>query len=75
MGVLDVFDGLHQYGVFTIPDLYRPVLEWTAESGAQHDISQSSGRSSLPKIWGAAVHPGYDERLMPKRKGHFQRSR
>ncbi len=68
MGVLDVFDGLHQYGVFTISDLAR--VDRRIGSATRHFPVLAEAPS--PKIWAAAVQPGYDERLMPKRQGHFK---
>jgi hypothetical protein len=65
---LEVFDGVHRYGIFDVPNLlelysvasrrarYYPLLEDSAES----------------KIWVATVQPGYDERLLPNRKGHYK---
>ncbi len=65
---LEVFDGLHQYGVFTIPNL----------AATDRRIGRTTRYYSLltdppvPKIWAATAQPGYDERLMPKRKGQFK---
>jgi hypothetical protein len=65
---LDVFDGLHEYNVFTIPNLtetFRSVARATRYYGLLAD-------SPTPKIWVATVQPGYDDRLIPGRSGLFQ---
>ena len=68
VGNLDVFDGLHDYGVFFYPDLEKRDL----------DASRLVRNYSLladdptPKIWVATVQPGYDDTLQPSRQGMVQ---
>jgi hypothetical protein len=67
-GDLDVFDGLHDYGVFTHPDLEQTVL---STARAVRYYSLLSDRSAA-KIWAATVQPGYDDTLQPTREGLVQ---
>ncbi len=67
-GNLAVFDGLHEYGVFTKSNLagtFRSAAQATRYYGLLAD-------SPTPKIWVATVQPGYDERLIPGRRGLFK---
>lgn len=61
---LDVFDGLHQYGVFNIPDLEQVLI--TAGNAVRYYGLLEEGP---PKLWAATVQPGYDDRLLPDRGG------
>ncbi|MGO9121841.1 MAG: endo-1,3-alpha-glucanase family glycosylhydrolase [Desulfomonilaceae bacterium] len=65
---LDVFDGLHQYGVFNISDIGQVDRRIGRATRNYPLLAQDPS----PKIWAAAVQPGYDERLIPKRKGLFK---
>jgi hypothetical protein len=65
---LAVFDGLHQYGVFTLKDVKKTVRE-TARGVRFYPLL---AKSPEPKIFAATVQPGYDERILPGRKGLFQ---
>ncbi len=65
---LDIFAGLHEYGIFNTPALAQL---YSQTSRAVHDYPLLSG-STEPRIWAAAVQPGYDERLIPGRKGQVQ---
>ncbi len=65
IAALDVFDGLHEYGVFTIPNpakVFRRARRTTLYYPLLADIS-------TPKIWAATAQPGYDESRLPGRKG------
>lgn len=65
---LAVFDGLHEYGVFTESNLagtFRSAAQATRYYGLLSD-------SPTPKIWAATVQPGYDERLISGRSGLFK---
>ena len=68
LGNLEVFDGLHEYGVFPIPDLRRTFLE-TAQGTHYYSVLADTVQ---PKIWAATVQPGYDDRLIPGREGLYQ---
>jgi Glycosyl hydrolase family 99 len=65
---LDAFYGLHEYGIFNTPDLAQ-LYEQTARSVHFYPLLAGSDE---PKIWAAAVQPGYDDRLIPDRKGQVQ---
>jgi len=65
---LAVFDGLHEYGVFTIPDLEATV----AATGAGVDNYSLLEEQPAPRLWAATVQPGYDDRLIPGRDGLLQ---
>lgn len=65
---LEVFDGLHEYGVFAIPDLVGTFRE-TARGVRYYSLLADTVE---PKIWAATVQPGYDDRLIPGREGLFQ---
>jgi hypothetical protein len=65
---LEVFDGLHEYGVFTFPDL-AGAYQTTARQIRNYPILQDM---PAPKIWAATVQPGYDDRSIPGREGLLQ---
>jgi hypothetical protein len=65
---LTVFDGVHQYGVFTYPDL-QTVDRTTGRSVHFYNLLDED---APPKIWIATVQPGYDERTIPGRRGLWQ---
>jgi hypothetical protein len=65
---LEVFDGLHEYGVFTIPDL----AQVEASTGRAVHAYSLLAPGDMPKIWAATVQPGYDDRLIPGREGLLQ---
>jgi hypothetical protein len=65
---LQVFDGLHQYGVFSIPSLSEYNRLGTR---ATRDYAALGGPLT-EKISTATVQPGYDERTIPGRPGLFR---
>jgi len=65
---LDVFDGLHDYGIFTYPDL-KQTYQSTARAVRYYSLLSEQ---STPKIWAATVQPGYDDQLLPGREGLLQ---
>jgi hypothetical protein len=65
---LDVFDGLHEYGVFTFTNLEQTVLA-AGRMVRNYGLLDSGGS---PRLWAATVQPGYDERLIPGRQGLVQ---
>lgn len=65
---LEVFDGLHEYGVFTIEDLEGTVLA-TGKGVRSYNLLTEDGQ---PRLWAATVQPGYDDRLIPGREGLLQ---
>jgi hypothetical protein len=65
---LNVFDGVHQYGVFTIPDL--PAVD--RATGRSVHFYNLLDEDAPPKIWIATVQPGYDERTISGRRGLWQ---
>jgi len=65
---LEVFDGLHEYGVFNIPDL----AETLRETGKGVGYYSLLADGMEPKLWAATVQPGYDDRLIPGREGLVQ---
>lgn len=65
---LDVFDGLHDYGIFTYPNL--EALYRTTARAIHYYPLLSDGPTS--KIWAATVQPGYDDQLLPGRDGLVQ---
>jgi hypothetical protein len=67
-GFLEVFDGLHEYGVFGIENLAQ-VYQTTARQIHNYPILQDE---PTPKIWAATVQPGYDDRSIPGREGTLQ---
>ena len=65
---LDVFDGLHDYSVFTYPNLKQTDLS-TARGVRYYPLLSDQ---HTPKIWVATVQPGYDDTLQPSRQGQVQ---
>ena len=65
---LDVFDGLHDYSVFTYPDLKQTYLS-TAQGIHYYPLLADHDTS---KIWVATVQPGFDDTLQPSRQGLVQ---
>ena len=65
---LQVFDGLHEYGVVEIPNLAQTV----AAVGRDTRYYPLLADSTASKIWAATIQPGYDERLIPGRRGVFK---
>ena len=65
---LAVFDGLHEYGVFTYKNLEQVVAD-TGRSTRYYSLLDEGG---VPKLWAATVQPGYDDRLIPGREGLVQ---
>ncbi len=65
---LDVFDGLHDYGVFTYPNLAQTYL---STSRAVRNYSLLANQPTQ-KIWVATIQPGYDDTLQPSRQGQIQ---
>jgi len=66
---LAVFDGIHEYSVFTGPSLAE-----TYQSMAHivRTYSLFCDSSDEMKTWIATVQPGYDDRLIPGREGFYQ---
>ena len=65
---LDAFSGLHEYGIFNTADLAQLYQQTSREV---HFYPLLAG-SAEPKIWAAAVQPGFDDRMIPGRKGQVQ---
>jgi len=65
---LEVFDGLHEYGVFTIADL-ASAMKLASRATRHYPLLEEAPR---PRIWASTVQPGYDERTIPGRKGLYQ---
>jgi hypothetical protein len=65
---LAVFDGVHEYGIFTIPNLAE-VYQSTARATRYYSLLFEQ---PTLKFFAAAVQPGYDDRLIPGREGLFQ---
>jgi hypothetical protein len=65
---LEVFDGLHDYGVFTYPNLNQTNLS-TARGIHYYPLLSDQ---AAPKVWVATVQPGYDDTLQPSREGQVQ---
>ncbi|MCL4528693.1 MAG: glycoside hydrolase family 99-like domain-containing protein [Chloroflexi bacterium] len=65
---LDVFDGVHDYGIFTYKDLTQT---YRSTSSAVRNYSLLADQPTQ-KIWVATVQPGYDERNIPGRAGLVQ---
>ncbi|MDI6860912.1 MAG: endo-1,3-alpha-glucanase family glycosylhydrolase [Caldisericia bacterium] len=66
---LNVFDGIHEYGIFGFKDLnevYKTVSSYTRY------FSLLSDEPNKSKIWVATVQPGYDDRLIPGRIGYVK---
>lgn len=60
---LELFDGVHQYGVILIDDLEK---EYQVVSRIVKNYHLFGGKQ---KIWIATIQPGYDERKIPGRPG------
>jgi hypothetical protein len=67
--LLELFDGLHEYGVFNIPDLGARQSEMGRATRYFGLLDDDPGP---PKLWCATVQPGYDERPIPGRRGLFK---
>jgi len=65
---LDVFDGIHLYGVINMPNLAE-VTRSTGKATHYYSLLSSSGET---KIWVATAQPGYDDQLIPSREGLVQ---
>ena len=65
---LEVFDGLHDYSVFTYASLAQTNLS-TARGVHYYPLLSDQ---HTPKIWVATVQPGYDDTLQPSRQGQIQ---
>jgi hypothetical protein len=65
---LDVFDGIHEYAIFNIPDL-AATYQTTSRFVRYYPLLTSDAG---PKLWIATAQPGYDDRLIPGRKGAYQ---
>jgi hypothetical protein len=68
LGNLEVFAGLHDYGVFLYPDLAQ-TLRSTGRAVRYYPLL---GEQGVVKIWAATVQPGYDDTLLPGREGLVQ---
>lgn len=66
LAALEIFDGLHQYGIILIDNLKKEYEKVSVIVKNHHLLSNNQ------KIWTATVQPGYDERTIPKRKGFFK---
>ncbi len=65
---LEVFDGIHEYGVFLYEDLSQTFLAANRLTRYYTALTVDSP----PKVWAATVQPGYDDRLIPGREGLVQ---
>lgn len=65
---LAVFDGLHEYGIFNLPDL-PATLAATGRVVRHYGLLAGPGAG---KIWAATVQPGYDDTRLPGREGLVQ---
>lgn len=65
LGSLEIFDGLHDYGVFMYPDLAR-TYQNIGRAVRYYPLLTSE---QAQKIWAATVQPGYDDTLLPGREG------
>ena len=63
---LEVFDGVHQYGVILMDDLQKEYQQISEIVKNYHLIGKKQ------KIWTATAQPGYDERTITGRKGFFK---
>lgn len=64
----EVFDGIHEYGVFLNEDLEQ-TFSGTARMTRFYPLLSGDGE---PKVWAATAQPGYDDRLIPGREGLFR---
>lgn len=62
---LEVFDGIHQYGVILIENLEKENKQLSEIVKNYHLLGSNR------KIWIATAQPGYDERKIPGRPGFF----
>jgi hypothetical protein len=62
---LELFDGYHDYAVFSYPDLFQ-TYAWAARMARYYPLLMDNPES---KIFAATVQPGYDDRLLPDRGG------
>ncbi|MEW5872548.1 MAG: endo-1,3-alpha-glucanase family glycosylhydrolase [Chloroflexota bacterium] len=65
---LEVFDGLHEYGIFTLPGL-AGTYQSVGRAVRYYGLLDEPPR---PRLWVATVQPGYDDRLIPGRDGLVQ---
>ena len=64
---LQVFDGLHRYGIVGINDLSGLYQRLSTVCRTYGYISDKKGY-----IWAATISPGYDDRTIPGRQGFYQ---
>lgn len=64
---LQVFDGLHRYGIVGINDLAGLYQRLSTVCRTYGYISDKKGY-----IWAATISPGYDDRTIPGRQGFYQ---
>jgi len=62
---LELFDGYHDYAVFSYPDLFQ-TYAWAARMARYYPLLMDNPE---PKIFAATVQPGYDDHLLPDRGG------
>jgi len=62
---LELFDGFHDYGVFTYPNLTQTY----AQASLMASFFPLLMDEPEPKIFAATVQPGYDDHLLPDRGG------
>jgi hypothetical protein len=62
---LELFDGYHDYCVFTYPDLFQTNAQ-AARMARYYPLLMDNPE---PKIFAATVQPGYDDHLLPDRGG------
>jgi len=67
LSVLRLFDGMHEYGIFALPQLDRLYINLNRVIGSYQILSPESR-----KLFVATVQPGYDERGLEDRAGLFQ---
>jgi hypothetical protein len=65
---LEIFDGLHEYVVHAIPSLDE-TLRSTGQMTHEYPLLSDSER---PRLWSATVQPGYDDLLIPGRRGSLK---
>ena len=62
---LELFDGYHDYGVFNYPDLAQTDIQAARLARYYPLLMDDPG----PRIFAATVQPGYDDHLLPDRRG------
>jgi hypothetical protein len=62
---LELFDGYHDYAVFTYPDLFQTDAN-AAQMARYYPLLMDNPEA---KIFAATVQPGYDDHLLPDRGG------